>query len=850
MKKRITKISLFILIGSIILACNSTKRIANGKRLLTNVDISVNDVKNTQEDVFFQLYQKPNSKFLGYRLRLGLHNLATPKSDSLYHVWLSKKPNTHRFLTRLLSEKQVNRLGESFLVSGWDNFLMGIGEPPVVFDSTSTNKSLKRLQSYYYNQGYFNVKSSFTSDTSKTKKVGLHYKVQLGTPFLLDSLSTDISTKVLDSMYQAKKASSFIKSNQQYKTVDFDNERSRITNDFKNNGVYFFQPNYVVFHLDTINTNKKANVKLIIRDQEIRVNDSTKTQPFKVFSVGKINIYTDVSNKKNNIFVKDSVQYNGFNLYSENKLKYRPKAITDAVFITPGSLYSETKTLLTSKYLSNLKVFDYPTIHYQIDPKNENQLIANIFLTPREKYTFGISADFIHSNIQDFGISGNTSLKINNVLNGAETFQIGLRGNVGAAKDLANPKNNFFNISEFGIDARLNFPRIFFHFRTEKIIPKSMIPTTTLSIGLAKQTNIGLDKQSFTGSFAYNWTPQKNKAFKFSLLDVQYIKNVNVGNYYNVYTSSYNTLNELAIKYNADTSYFNNNNYVDGLVIESGIQDCFSDVTLLSQIQQNETDIKRLYSVFERKDRLTENNLIVSSSVQFNYNSQKDANDENYFAIKTKFESAGNLVSFISKLTNGIQNQDTKTLFNVAYSQYAKAEFEHIKHWELGRKKVFAVRSFVGIAVPYGNSSSIPFSRSYFGGGANDIRAWQPYSLGPGASVGYLDFNEANMKISCNAEYRFPVFAKIYGALFVDAGNIWNVFDNIDDPKYKFEGLKSLQNTAIGTGFGIRYDFGLFIFRGDFGLKTYNPSKEVGEKWFKEVTLSKTVVNIGINYPF
>ena len=137
----------------------------------------------------------------------------------------------------------------------------------------------------------------------------------------MDSISTEISSKVLDSLYKEKSINSLIKSNQQYKTEDFDNERTRITNDFKNNGVYFFQPNYIVFHLDTINTNKKANVKLIIRDQEIRVNDTTKTQPFKMFTVDKINIYTDVSNKKNNIFVKDSVKYNIFNLYSENKMK-------------------------------------------------------------------------------------------------------------------------------------------------------------------------------------------------------------------------------------------------------------------------------------------------------------------------------------------------------------------------------------------------------------------------------------------------------------------------------------------------------------------------------------------------
>jgi outer membrane protein assembly factor BamA len=849
LKKRITKISLIILIG-LIISCNSTKRVAEGKRLLTSVDINVNDIKNTEEDVYFQLYQKPNSKFLGYRLRLGLFNLAQPKSDSLYHLWLAKKPKTHQFLKKLLSEKQVNRLGKSFVVSGFDNFLMKLGESPVVFDSVSTLKSLKRLQSYYYNKGFFNVKTKFSTDISKDKKVGVKYDIQLGKPFILDTISTEIASPALDSLYKLKATNSFVKNKQQYKTEDFENERTRITNEFRNNGVYAFQPNYITFHLDTIDKGTNVNSKLIIRDQEIRVNDTTKTQPFSIYTISKINVFTDVSNKKNNIFVKDSVLYNGFHIYSENKLKYRPKSLTDAIFISPGSVFSETKTVLTSKYLSNLQVFDYPTINYQIDKKNKNALIANIFLTPRDKYTFQISADFIHSNIQDFGISGNTSLKINNVLNGAETFQIGLRGNVGAAKDLANPNNNFFNISEYGIDAKLNFPRIFFPFKTEKIIPKSMIPTTTLAVGYAKQTNIGLDKQSFTGSFSYNWSPKKNKSFKFSLIDVQFINNVNIGNYYNVYTSSYNTLNEIAVKYNADLSYFNNGKYADGLIINSGIDDCFNDPLVINQVLLNETDIKRVFSVFERKNRLTENNLIVSSSLQYNFNTQKDANDEDYFAIKTKVESAGNVLSLFSKVSSEIQNQDAKMLFNVAYSQYIKTEFEHIKHWQIGRKKVIAVRSFFGIAIPYGNSASIPFSRSYFAGGANDIRAWQPYSLGPGASVGFLDFNEANMKFTCNAEYRFPLFSKMYGALFVDAGNIWNVFDNVDDPEYNFSGIKSFESIAIGSGFGLRYDFGLLVFRVDFGLKTYNPSKLDGEKWFKEITLSKTVINFGINYPF
>ena len=81
----------------------------------------------------------------------------------------------------------------------------------------------------------------------------------------------------------------------------------------------------------------------------------------------------------------------------------------------------------------------------------------------------------------------------------AETFEIALRGNVGSSSDNANPNNVFFNILELGVDGRLSFPRIFFPFNTEKIIPKNMIPSSVISAGFSSQTNVGLDKENFTG---------------------------------------------------------------------------------------------------------------------------------------------------------------------------------------------------------------------------------------------------------------------------------------------------------------------------------------------------------------
>jgi outer membrane translocation and assembly module TamA len=662
---------------------------------------------------------------------------------------------------------------------------------------------------------------------------------------MIDTIKTIIATPVLDSLYKTKNNATFIKSGNQYYSSDLDNERARITQHFRNNGVFFFQQNYITYALDTINTGKKVNVDLVIKDQNIRVNDTNKTQPFRIYKINKVNIFTDQAANKKTFKIKDSTTYNGFNLYSENKLRYKPKAITDAIFIIPGNLYSDDNSILTSKYLSNLKVFNYPLIQYTTDPKDANGLIANIVLTPRKKYTFNFSTDFTHSDIQEFGIVGNTSLSIRNVFNGAETFEIGLRGNIGSSKDQANPNNNFFNLSEIGIDTKLNFPRILAPFNTSKIIPKNMIPSTSISLGFSKQTNIGLDKQNFTSAFTYNWSPKKNATMRFDLLNIQFVKNVNQSNYFNIYRSSYETLNQLAIQYNANPDYFDEN----GLIIENGVFAFTNDFYNNSLATEN--DLKTVTSILERRKRLIENNLIFASSFSYTKTTKTDFGDNNFYSLKTKFESAGNLLSLLARLSKQLEGQEgANTFFDVEYSQYLKTEFEFIKHWDLGKRNIIASRTFVGIAIPYGNSENIPFSRSYFAGGTNDIRAWQPYSLGPGKSGGILDFNEANMKISINVEYRFNIIKSLNGALFADAGNIWNVFDNVTDANYKFQGFKSIDSFALGTGFGLRYDFGLFVVRGDLGFKTYNPSIALENKWLREINLSKSVINIGINYPF
>ena len=239
---------------------------------------------------------------------------------------------------------------------------------------------------------------------------------------MLDSIATFIETPALESLYNKKRNEAAIKKGQQYNEANFTAERERITSYFRNNGAYTFQQNNISYVLDTVGNNYKANVDLIIDNETVRRGDSTFVRPFKLYEISQVNIYTKNPTREDQTI--DSVSYNGFNLYSSGKLNYRPKAITDAIFITPGSTFADYRRVLTSRYLSNLRVFNYPTIQYVEDPNDPNKLITNIFLNPRKKFRFTPSADFTHSNIQDFGIQGSLGLTIRNIFKGAEILGI------------------------------------------------------------------------------------------------------------------------------------------------------------------------------------------------------------------------------------------------------------------------------------------------------------------------------------------------------------------------------------------------------------------------------------------
>ncbi|MDB9779210.1 outer membrane protein assembly factor [Flavobacteriaceae bacterium] len=827
--------------------CSSTKNIAPSQSVLVREAFLKNGTL-LKRDLTKQLsVSPPNTKVFGIPVKLHIYNLAKENPDSLFSDWMNKKPKRFERLTKIYSEKQVNQLKK--YKRNFNFWLKKSGEPPSIFFENNSSSTSKRLEQYYKNKGFFNTSVLTSIDTIAHQKVKVTYEVKTGESFVVDQKTENIASADLDSIYQKNTENSFIKEGEVFEVENFNKERDRLVQLFRNNGIENFQQKSVRFkaYLDSLGEDLKIPVGIVIQNEAKRDQNNIVEIPYVVQKVNKIKLFIEDPNKEISVYT-DSIQFNSLTILSDGKLNYKPKTLASGVFIKEGLPYSDQDRSDTYRYFSDLRIFKYPNINFSTDAKDSLGLISSIYLTPREPFSVGFDLDLSHSNIQFFGISLGSSVISRNVFKGTETLELGLKGTIGASKDVADKNDDFFNIFEFGGDLKLRIPRMIFPFNGPLIKNYFEKPSTNIIIGTSFQQNIGLDKQNFVGTLEYQWSKNKTHKYSFKLLDLEFVNNKAIANYFNVYRNSYDRLNSIAQQIRYDSEFVLD----DNLVIPKGTTE------FINQVIQGETRIERedqLYRdvrvIQERETRLTSNNLITSSAFSFNMNTQENIFDEDFSQFQLKVVSSGNLLTGLLNLSGKEKNEDQVYEFlDVIPSQFIKTEFNFIKHWSVGKEQVLAMRLFSGIAIPYGNSDNIPFTRSYFAGGSNDNRAWKAYKLGPGVGENSNEFNEANFKIAFNLEYRYTILGPLKGAFFVDAGNIWNALDNIEDPKQLFDGFEDLNEIAIGTGFGLRYDFDYFVFRLDSGFKTYDPSQIKADRWGKQISFRRTVFNIGINYPF
>ena len=800
-----TKILLFTLITIFLAGCSISKNLSDDQKIIRNNNLFINNeltVKDTLSSLFLQ---NKNSTFIGIPIGAMIYSASKKNTDSIFDYWLNKR-NKKNKLNKILSSKQINQLREYH--KSFNKWKQNNGEKIEIIDSTKTLATIKNLNSYFQNIGFLEnkVTSEIKVNNDNENYADINYRVSTGPQYYIGDVSSIIESKVIDSIYKKHTSKSFIKKNDLFKTKNFELERERLNRLFKNSGIYNFQISSIVYDvvIDSSNNIFSLPVKILITGKN-----------YKTHNIDKITI----SN-----FRKDaSFDFNSDFLNNQIKFKI-------------GEKFNDSLRTLTLQNFNKLDLFNFPSVSYNYIENKDNSLEASVILNSKKKYAIGFGFDIKQSNIEDIGLSFENRFKTRNVFKNGENLELSATGSIGKSSDVT--------ISQINYDMSLSFPKFIFLGKKSNNSPRLYNQRSFINFGASNQRNIGLDRNSLKFDFNYSWA-KKNNLFSYSISQVELIKNKNIQNYFNIYSNSFELINEIAKEYTNDSKYYDNGN----LKIPTGIDLFIEDALTVFNTTISANDLNKIQYINNRKKRLTTNNLIIGSSFSISNNYDNRYDKTNFNQWKIKFQSAGLLTNLFLG-NKRLNSEGLKTISDLPFSQFLKSELSYIKHWDIGANSTFATRYFLGFAIPYGNSENIPFSESFFGGGSNDNRAWEVYRLGPGSSGATDEFNEGNFKIALNFEYRFKMFGRFNGALFTDIGNIWNLLDDTDDSSRKFNGFKDLSELAIGSGFGLRYDSGLFVFRLDMGLKTYNPALVKNRRWFKDFSLKKGVFNIGLNYPF
>ena len=254
------------------------------------------------------------------------------------------------------------------------------------------------------------------------------------------------------------------------------------------------------------------------------------------------------------------------------------------------------------------------------------------------------------------------------------------------------------------------------------------------------------------------------------------------------------------------------------------------------------------------KDQYT-SHFIFGGRYSLIYSTQNINKSSNYIYIRGNLESSGAFLSLFNKTPLITDKDNHHELFGIRYAQYLRGDVDFRQYYKLGENTWFACRQLIGMGLPYGNSYDMPFERSFYSGGSIGMRGWDYRKLGPGAFVPTDDSNIeriGDIQLECNAELRFPIYNMVNGALFMDAGNIWNYHANENLPNGEFHFNTFYDQIAVDAGFGVRLDFKLAIVRIDLALPVRYPYANAdGKHWrFDGLSIldSRLVLNLG--YPF
>lgn len=456
-----------------------------------------------------------------------------------------------------------------------------------------------------------------------------------------------------------------------------------------------------------------------------------------------------------------------FQSNDSDRIHLRKQVLLNATAIKEGRPYDASALQRTYNNFARLQAVKYTNIKFAEVP-DTNLLDCHIQISTNKPSTISFQPEGTNT-AGDLGAAASITYTNRNLFHGSEQLSIVFRGAYEAITGLEGYQDQ--NYTEFSVETKLVFPRFLAPFLS-KSFRRRQTASSEWAVSWDFQNRPEFHRRVFSSAWRYRWSePKHHLNYRFDLLDLNYV--------YMPWISS---------TFKRD--------YLDNAENRNAI------------LRYNYEDI-----------------FIMKTGFTVSYTDGVDA-------VRANFESAGNLLNGVSKGFGFKTNsQGQHTLFNIAYAQYVKFDFDYTHLFQFDKRNALALHAGLGVAYPYGNSTVLPFEKRYFSGGANSVRGWSVRELGPGkfkGTDGRIDFinQTGDVKLDLNAEYRSSLFWKLQGALFIDAGNIWTLRNYAEQPGGQFKFTEFYKQIAASYGMGLRLNFDYFILRFDVGMKAINPAYE------------------------
>ncbi|MBR4590454.1 MAG: BamA/TamA family outer membrane protein [Bacteroidaceae bacterium] len=811
------KYSLFIIFICVLASCSTTSGLKEDEVLYTGIkSTSVEDKKGTSAEsvalteVEAALAYEPNNSFMGSS------SMRTPLPIGL---WIYNG----------LVDKQK---------TGFSKWLFNtFGSKPITLNMVNPRTRVQVAENLLQNYGYFRGSVNYEIVPQRNpKKAKIKYDIKLGQPYLFDSIKCDFPY-LQDSILNANQTASYLKPDAQFSVADLQAEKDRMTSVLRNNGFYYYRPDYIHFYADSVNTPQRVKL-LIVQDPDIpahaqrqwyigdieinirRQLTAANDRNYPISSVNRrdsSNVYSrpdSLSNRSLFSTSANSAQRRIFSAYTDSMvlrhLKYRwmgeKKPISGRVLLRNfrfrhKQLFSQEKVNESLMNMTNMKIFR--NIQYTYTPRDttgvNDTLDVRVDATMDKLVDAELDFNITQKSNSQVGPNASLTLSKRNAFGHGETFSIKLKGSYEwQTKSTQRIKGqDQINSYEAGLETSVAYPWLVFP---------------------------GVNSRRFKYA--------TSTAFKFD------INHLNRSGYYRLL--SFNT----SVDYNFSTSKWWSHRV--------------SPISLTYNKLENTT--ARFDSIAADNKALLvglQNHFVPAMQYTAVYNNSWYSRIKNSTMLELSVKQAGNITSGIMSLAGKKWDEKEKKLFGCPYSQFLKLSVDLRNKFPLSDKSLIATRVFTGVLWCYGNSEFAPYSELFYVGGANDIRAFAAHSIGPGRYYDYegrgtyLD-QAGDLKLEANVEYRFPLVSQLYGALFVDAGNVWLLRKNESHPNGELGNSSFFDSMALGTGFGFRYDLDFLVLRFDVGIGLHAPY-DTGKKGYYNIPKfwrDGVGLHFAVGYPF